>query len=107
MQAQHNHHNDDQVSGIDASHADKNWGRHGQHDAEVGDQAQESADETNEIKKWQIQNPNAMVLAVPRKRPISRLPTIKLRIIAEIKPRVMYAVFRFSRENSITVAERT
>ena len=48
-----------------------------------------------------------MVLTVPRKRPISRFPTMKLRIIAEIRPSVMYAVLRFSREKSMTVAERT
>ena len=51
--------------------------------------------------------PNIIVLTVPIKIPISRLPTMKLRIMAEIRPSVTYAVCLFSSGNSITVAERT
>ena len=40
-------------------------------------------------------------------KPINRFPTMKVRIMAEINPRVTYAVCRFRMGNSMTVAERT
>ena len=51
--------------------------------------------------------PKTTLLAAPIASPMSRFPTMKLRIMAEIRPSATYAVLRCSIGKSITVAERT